>query len=71
MPVSAAIILWLSARLGTLNWLLLALWPTFVAIVIFIPVREEEKLLKEKFGEAYEEYAQQTGRLVPRFWGQQ
>lgn len=68
---SAAITLWLGAGLGTLNWLLLVLWPVFVAIVIFVPVRHEEELLHEKFGTDYEEYAQQTGRLIPRFWGQQ
>jgi protein-S-isoprenylcysteine O-methyltransferase len=63
---SAAIVLWLSAALGTLNWLLLALWPLFIAIVVSIPVREEEKLLRGKFGKAYDEYARDTGQLVPK-----
>jgi protein-S-isoprenylcysteine O-methyltransferase len=67
---SAAIMLWLGAGLGTLNWLLLALWPLFVTIIIILPVQHEEELLRQKFGEDYEQYQQETGRLVPRLDGQ-
>ena len=66
---SASITSWLGAALGTLNWLLLVLWPVLVAIVILVPVRHEEELLHEKFGKAYEVYAQHTDRLIPKLWG--
>ncbi|MGA7305453.1 MAG: isoprenylcysteine carboxylmethyltransferase family protein [Rhodothermales bacterium] len=62
---SAAIVLWLSAGLGTVNWLLLALWPLFAIASILLPVRHEEELLREKFGAEYERYAAQTARLIP------
>ncbi len=62
--------LWLGAALGTLNWLLLALWPLLLAGV-FISSRDEEELLREKFGTTYETYAARTGRLIPKVWGRQ
>jgi protein-S-isoprenylcysteine O-methyltransferase Ste14 len=65
---SAILALWLGAALGTLNWLLLALWPPLV-IVLFTVTREEEGLLRAKFGRTYEAYASQTGRFVPKVWG--
>jgi protein-S-isoprenylcysteine O-methyltransferase Ste14 len=64
---SGALVLWLTAALGTWNWLLLALWPLFLIIVVRLPVREEERLLHDKFGPAYDDYRRRTGRLVPRF----
>ncbi len=68
--LSAVMALWLGAALGTLNWLLLALWPLLLAGV-FISSRDEEGLLREKFGTTYETYAARTGRLIPKVWGRQ
>lgn len=65
---SGALALWLGAALGTLNWLLLALWPLFVAAIVR-ELPKEERMLRAKFGAAYEAYAAQTGRLLPRLWG--
>ena len=65
---SATVALWLGAGLGTVNWLLLALWPFFAAIMIRFPMRLEERLLGEKFGPEYEAYAKRTARLVPGIW---
>ena len=65
---SGALALWLGAALGTLNWLLLALWPLFVAAIIK-ELPTEERMLRAKFGAPYEAYAAQTGRLLPRLWG--
>lgn len=65
---SAVVVLWLSAALGTVNWLLLVLWPAFVILVALVPVRHEEALLKEKFGAEYERYAAGTAKLVPGIW---
>jgi protein-S-isoprenylcysteine O-methyltransferase Ste14 len=63
--LSAVTAFWLGAALGTLNWLLLALWPLLLAAV-FMSSRHEEALLREKFGTAYETYAAQTGRFIPK-----
>jgi protein-S-isoprenylcysteine O-methyltransferase Ste14 len=54
----------LGAALGTLNWLILALWPVAV-VATYLNSRAEERLLREKFGTAYEEYAQQKNRFIP------
>ncbi|MDX1687760.1 MAG: isoprenylcysteine carboxylmethyltransferase family protein [Candidatus Promineifilaceae bacterium] len=67
-PIYSAIItLWLGAALGTLNWLLLMTWPVYV-VGVMKPARAEEELLRAKFGEAYEEYAEETGGFIPRLW---
>ena len=68
-PIYSAIIaLWLGAALGTLNWLLLVTWPVYV-MGVMKPARQEEELLRAKFGDAYEQYAGETGRFLPRLWG--
>jgi len=63
---SGDLALWLGAALGTLNVLLLALWPLSV-LGTYFQTRQEEGLLASKFGAAYETYARRTGRLLPRF----
>jgi protein-S-isoprenylcysteine O-methyltransferase Ste14 len=65
---SGGLALWLGAALGTLNWLLLALWPLFVAAILR-ELPTEEGMLRAKFGAAFEAYAAQTGRLLPRLRG--
>ncbi len=68
-PIGSAVLaLWLGAGLGTLNWLLLILWPVFMALSVMLMARKEEALLYEKFGEEYEEYAQRTNQLIPGVW---
>ncbi len=63
---SGALALWLGTALGTLNWLLLALW--FLLVVgKTIQARAEEEILRAKFGSAYEAYTRQTGRFIPKF----
>jgi len=47
--------LWLGAALGTLNWLLLALWPIILA-ALSEGARTEEEMLRRKFGSAYDAY---------------
>jgi protein-S-isoprenylcysteine O-methyltransferase len=56
----------LGAALGTVNMLLLALWPVSALGTYFL-TRQEDALLASKFGAAYETYARRTGRLMPRF----
>jgi protein-S-isoprenylcysteine O-methyltransferase Ste14 len=58
--------LWLGAALGTVNVLLLALWPVSV-LGTHLQTRQEDALLASKFGAAFDAYARRTGRLVPRF----
>lgn len=63
---SAVTALQLAAALGTVNWLLLALWPLLAAAMRLVPIPREERMLREKFGEAYQAYADRTGSLFPR-----
>jgi len=63
---SGDLALWLGAALGTMNVLLLALWP-ISAIGTYFQTRQEDDLLASKFGADFEAYATRTGRLVPRF----
>lgn len=62
---SAVAALWLGAALGTLNWILLLLWP-LLAIGVAKSARAEEEMLRGKLGEAYDAYAQNKGLLIPR-----
>ena len=62
---SAVAALWLGAALGALNWILLALWPMIV-IGVTKSARVEEQMLRAKFGDAYDAYAQKKRLLVPR-----
>ena len=64
---SAILAIFLGTALGTLNWLLLALWP-LVVVGTYLSSRAEERLLREKFGKAYRKYAQQTHRFIPGIW---
>lgn len=67
-PIYAAVFaLWLGVALGTLNWLLLVLWPGFVAGVLR-QARKEEGFLQAKFGTAYEDYTRRTRQLIPKVW---
>lgn len=66
---SAVAALWLGAALGALNWVLLALWPIIV-IAVTKSARAEEEMLREKLGNAYDEYAENKGGLVPKLWVQ-
>ncbi len=63
---SGALALWLGTALGTLNWLLLALW-FFLVAGKTMQARAEEEILYAKFGSTYAAYAQRTWRFVPRF----
>jgi protein-S-isoprenylcysteine O-methyltransferase Ste14 len=49
------------------NWL--AGWYALVAFGVMYVVRtpREERMMREFFGQEYEEYVGRTGRLIPRF----
>jgi protein-S-isoprenylcysteine O-methyltransferase len=67
---SGALALWLGTGLGTINWLLLVLWPLLL-VGKTIQARTEEEILHAKFGSVYEAYTRQTGRFIPKFWNRQ
>ena len=62
---SGDLALWLGAALGTLNALLLVLWPLYL-LGLSAEASVEEGLLERKFGEAYRDYAARVGRFAPR-----
>ena len=47
------------------NWL--AGWAAFVAfgVMYFVRVPHEEQMMRERFGTAYRDYQQRTGRIFP------
>jgi protein-S-isoprenylcysteine O-methyltransferase Ste14 len=65
---SAILALWLGAALGTVNWLLLVLWPVLAAILSSV-TRQEERLLRAKFGATHEAYCTRAGRFIPKMRG--
>jgi protein-S-isoprenylcysteine O-methyltransferase Ste14 len=62
---SAVAALWLGAALGTLNWILLLLWP-IILVAVAKSGQAEEKMLRAKFGDAYDAYFKSKGSLVPK-----
>lgn len=66
-PIYAGLWIWAFAQpLLLQNWLAgVLLLPTFLILYLVRVPREEQTLLDE-FGEAYRQYCQRTGRLVPR-----
>ena len=61
---SGDLALWLGATLGTLNVLLLVLWPPYLA-GLSAEASAEEELLAAKFGQAYRDYMARVARFVP------
>lgn len=66
-PMYASIWLWSIAQGMILsNWLAgWALLPAF-AVMYFIRIPREERLMAETFGDSYHQYSVQTGRVFPR-----
>lgn len=65
-PMYAAL-LFISIGLGLLaaNWMVAIPFPLSVLLLYLIRVPSEEAMMLEHFGEAYREYCQRTGRLLP------
>jgi len=57
----------LGSGIATLNVYLMLLWPVSL-LGILIQAASEEQILVARFGQEYERYVGNTGRLVPRFW---
>jgi protein-S-isoprenylcysteine O-methyltransferase Ste14 len=68
-PMYAALSLY-----GIAQTLLLSNWiagPCFLVqftLMFILRLRAEERMMSEKFGQAYEEYARRTKRLIPGIW---
>jgi protein-S-isoprenylcysteine O-methyltransferase Ste14 len=66
-PIYTAFLLILSAPLFlSANWLLGSLWIVSTVLEILSRVRYEEGLMLDRFGDDYTNYANRTGRLLPR-----
>ena len=66
-PIYTAYLMsYLGGGLLSSNWVLTLVPVTMYAILVGIRMGEEEEVLKEKFGPAYDEYIKETGRLLPR-----
>ena len=48
------------------NWIVGPAWLVTFGILYLFRVRREEQMMRDRFGESYEKYMQQTGRLIPR-----
>jgi protein-S-isoprenylcysteine O-methyltransferase Ste14 len=67
-PMYAAHLLWAISQILLLhNWIAGFSYLAFIVPRYFVRVRNEEKMLLERFGEQYSEYMKTTGRLVPKF----
>lgn len=67
-PMYTAFLIILSGPLFiTANWLVGLSWIAATALEVASRVRFEEALLAETFSNEYHDYAQHTGRLLPRF----
>jgi protein-S-isoprenylcysteine O-methyltransferase Ste14 len=55
-----------STLLITMNWFIGMLWLTATGIDVRERIAFEEERLRSQFGDAYGDYAKQTGRLLPR-----
>ena len=60
------IILGLSWFLLSGNWMITGFWLAGTVLSILTRLEEEEKLMRQEFGETYRIYVQQTGRFIPR-----
>ena len=61
----AALMIWIGLALAYLSLLALLLLGLYVIPIYSLYIREEEKLMVERYGEAYRAYRQRVGGLVP------
>jgi protein-S-isoprenylcysteine O-methyltransferase len=60
-----SLLVWVGGGFAQGNWLLAALIATLMLAAYGFRIASEEKLLRERFGSAYDAYARRTWRLVP------
>lgn len=64
--VGLATLAFVSMSLVAANWFILAMALLAILVLALVVIPREETQLSLKFGQAYREYQQRTGRLVPR-----
>lgn len=68
-PMYSSFWLWAIAQFFLLpNWVAGLAGLIGVAILYFFRVGKEEAMMRQTFGQAYDDYAARTGRVVPRPW---
>lgn len=68
-PMYSSFWLWAIAQFFLLpNWVAGLAGLVGVAILYFFRVGKEEAMMRQTFGQAYDDYAARTGRVVPRPW---
>jgi len=68
-PMYSSFWLWAIAQFFLLpNWVAGLAGLIGVAILYFSRVGKEEAMMRQTFGQAYDDYAARTGRVVPRPW---
>ena len=65
----AALLLYAVAQTLLLsNWIAGPCFLVQFTLMFILRLRGEERMMSEKFGQAYEEYARRTKRLIPGIW---
>jgi protein-S-isoprenylcysteine O-methyltransferase Ste14 len=68
-PMYAALCLYAIAQTLLLsNWIAGPCFLVQFTLMFILRLRAEERMMSEKFGQSYEEYARRTKRLVPGIW---
>jgi protein-S-isoprenylcysteine O-methyltransferase Ste14 len=68
-PMYAALFLYAIAQTLLLsNWIAGPCFLVQFTLMFLLRLRAEERMMSEKFGQAYEEYARRTKRLIPGIW---
>jgi len=61
-------LLWFGIATAFQSAALFGLASAYVVPVLWLYIREEERMMLREFGEPFEEYTHRVGRLVPRHW---
>lgn len=65
---SSYLLLGVGFLLASANGLIGALFLIPIAVICLLRINVEDRMMAEKFGEAYKEYAKHTGTLFPKFY---
>ena len=65
---SAIYLVYIAQALLLHNWIAGLAGLVFFTIMFLVRVPREEAMMREQFGEAYEEFCRERGRLVPKFF---
>ncbi len=65
---TAFIVIGIGFFLVTSSWIVVLPWLFGTVWVLWSRFGQEEQMLSDEFGEAYDEYRKRTGRLIPKIW---